>query len=654
MLNIVCIKWGDLYGPEYINILFDMVRRNVKTYTKGRFICFTDDATGLDPEITVKPLPSGVTGWWNKIYLFKKGLFDPKDRVFYLDDDTVISGKIDDILKYEGTFAILRDFYRPEHYQGACFAWKPSWITDHIWQAWEDAGRPELKGGDQEWIEKIFGEINFKPEILQDLFPQKFVSYKVDCRTTLPRGAKIVIFHGLPRPHEVKGSWVEHLWKIGGGCAAELYTVGNTSDRKVKSNIRKSIKMGISVITKEDPHDGHAVIVGGAPSLADNLMDIAMRSEHNQKVFATNNTYKYLRMNGIQADAHVMLDARIENVEFVPERVECLYASQCHPEVFKKALKNRNPINIWHSYIEGIEKLIGRTSCVLVAAGSSVGLKTMILAYCMGYRNLHLYGMDSCYRNDENHAYKQPLNENERVIDVFFKDKMYKCAPWMATQVEEFRTIAPILIKDGCTITVNGDGLLQEVARDMGERRICVDLRAEAILSQIKNIKNPIGAEVGVFRGDLSSRLLASRDDLTLYMVDSWKKHEDFGPEEMENFYKHARTATSFAASRAKPIKKTSEEAARDIPNQSLDFVFIDADHSYSAVCDDIDLWLPKIKPGGILCGHDYGDDRFGVTKAVDGFAGLHGLCLEFGEDNTWFINLTQEKKYGRISARNG
>ena len=49
-----------------------------------------------------------------------------------------------------------------------------------------------------------------------------------------------------------------------------------------------------------------------------------------------------------------------------------------------------------------------------------------------------------------------------------------------------------------------------------------------------------------------------------------------------------------------------SLDAAADFPDGSLAFVFIDADHSYAAVCADISAWLPKVKPGGVLAGHDY------------------------------------------------
>ena len=66
-------------------------------------------------------------------------------------------------------------------------------------------------------------------------------------------------------------------------------------------------------------------------------------------------------------------------------------------------------------------------------------------------------------------------------------------------------------------------------------------------------------------------------------------------------------------------LKTTSREGARRYANKSLDFVFIDADHTYAAVKDDIRCWLPKIKPGGVLAGHDYQSKSFpGVTKAVN------------------------------------
>jgi hypothetical protein len=81
MLHVVCIKAGPKFGPDYPNILFDMVRRSLAEGYPGTFTCFTDDASGLDEGIEVRPLPADLPGWWSKLALFKPGLFPEGDRV---------------------------------------------------------------------------------------------------------------------------------------------------------------------------------------------------------------------------------------------------------------------------------------------------------------------------------------------------------------------------------------------------------------------------------------------------------------------------------------------------------------------------------------------------------------------------------------------
>lgn len=67
------------------------------------------------------------------------------------------------------------------------------------------------------------------------------------------------------------------------------------------------------------------------------------------------------------------------------------------------------------------------------------------------------------------------------------------------------------------------------------------------------------------------------------------------------------------------PIRRTSEEANNLYQDESVDIIFIDADHSYEAVKKDIKIWLPKVKKGGILAGHDYPSGYHpGVKQAVD------------------------------------
>ena len=65
-----------------------------------------------------------MNGWWNKLYLFKDGLFPKGDRILYFDLDTVITGRLDEIASYDGNFAILRDWLEPEIVNSSVMAWQ--------------------------------------------------------------------------------------------------------------------------------------------------------------------------------------------------------------------------------------------------------------------------------------------------------------------------------------------------------------------------------------------------------------------------------------------------------------------------------------------------------------------------------------------------
>ena len=108
MINIVCLKWGSKYGPEYVNRLYASVKRN--TTLAFTFHCFTDDSTGFNSEINSYPLKYNLTGWWHKLYFFSAE-FPLTGRIVYMDLDTLITGNIDDILGYNEGFVVLRDFY---------------------------------------------------------------------------------------------------------------------------------------------------------------------------------------------------------------------------------------------------------------------------------------------------------------------------------------------------------------------------------------------------------------------------------------------------------------------------------------------------------------------------------------------------------------
>lgn len=176
--------------------------------------------------------------------------------------------------------------------------------------------------------------------------------------------------------------------------------------------------------------------------------------------------------------------------------------------------------------------------------------------------------------------------------------------------------------------------------------------RTHALLARLPSAR-VVGAEVGVFRGRMSAQLLRV-EPLRLIMVDSWlpaerqpREYRDTGDmhahlsldSQLGNLAR-AREQTAFAARRRLILRSDSAAAAACVADGCLDFVFLDADHSYTGVRQDIDAWWPKLRPGGLLGGHDYsyqGRHRFQVRQAVDDAAREQGWTVEAGHGSTWF-----------------
>lgn len=650
MLNICCIRAGEAFSPAYVVLLKDMVARNLEDGFPGRFVCFTDRPEELPAGIETAPLPADLPGWWSKLALLREGLFPKGDRVLFFDLDTVITGPIDRLASYDGPFAILTDFYRPNGMQSSVMAWAAGEQTE-IWNSFEKAGCPmDNPGGDQHWIE--LHACKGRVRRWQTIFPGMFVSYKQT--KGIPAEASVVIFHGRPRPHEVTDGWVPRVWCEGGLSHAELKAVCNTAIEALLSNVRSSCGRDLKWFEPAEEHDGHVAIIGGGPSVCDMLDEIQWRQSQGQAVWVLNNAARALKGTGIYFDAQVLLDARPENAEFITEATEYLVASQCAPNLFDHL--TRRDVTLFHVNSPGMAELLKdekvRFTC-LIGGGTTVGMNALALAFLKGYRKIHLYGFDSCYRDGEHHAYPQALNDQERRSEVLYGDKTYLCAPWMVGQAQEFMELVPTYEADGTIITVHGTGLLQDISRDLSQTMTPAQQRAAEVLSRVGSGAH--GAEIGVFSGVMSRELLKADPALSLMMVDSWEGqgqayagdsgdwHATLTQDAQDEFLRQTRKRVAFAGDRAQIIRKRSTEALTDIADQSLDFVFIDADHSYHGCKADIAGWFAKVKPGGWLGGHDYQNtdfEKFGVTRAVDEFAAEHSLQLEIGGNFCWFTKI--------------
>lgn len=468
MLYFVCVNAGNYLGrgQEYVEILHNSIMRNLPEMP-GKFVCFTDDPAPYHSNIEKRPLRLGLTGWWHKLYLFKDGHFADGDKVIYIDLDTCITNGLDEIIKYDGRMAILRDFYRHDGLQSSVMIWPAN--TVHIWDYWVSLGQPRPEGGDQTIIEQYL--THFKVDVLQDLFPRQFVSYKISAHFDIPPDARMVIFHGEPRPHEVTHNWVPYIWKINGGSILEQKNVGNTADDVVLQQIRTTLELG-----HEHLADQYSVktfkslcICGGGPSLTKDLPELRQRQNEGQIIWALNNTFNYLIANDICPDAQIMLDARPENAAFVPTETIALllYASQCHAAVFTAAQGKK--VIVWDRYIEGLLPLLEefKIKSAIVGSGSSVGINAMALAQVFGFRDVHLFGYDSSYLEEANHAYPQALNDGEKRMVVTVNGQDFNAAPWMASQVQDFKNSIPNFVRDGMAFHVHGFGLLPYVAHLM-------------------------------------------------------------------------------------------------------------------------------------------------------------------------------------------
>jgi hypothetical protein len=142
-------------------------------------------------------------------------------------------------------------------------------------------------------------------------------------------------------------------------------------------------------------------------------------------------------------------------------------------------------------------------------------------------------------------------------------------------------------------------------------------------LQLYKHNKCKIGVEIGTSAGNHLEYLLKNTDIELVVGIDSYNK-ECWNTAEIpsncyDEFYRMVKSRMYSFRDRCWILRKTSEQAIEFFPDESLDFVFIDAGHTYEDVKKDIELWIPKVKNGGIISGHNWHHPKFpGVTQAVN------------------------------------
>lgn len=255
-----------------------------------------------------------------------------------------------------------------------------------------------------------------------------------------------------------------------------LGTCPNTADSQLFANALAALRRGLPELAMQANRPEPAVICGGGPSLGDedSLDTILKLQSMGATVFALNNSAQLLAENGIRADYQIVLDARPGNAVFVAhDRADTLLlASQCHADVFDTALNRGAKVLLWNhgsiEYGEQLKKELGRKEPLLVLGGShTVGLCGMVVAWAMGHDRLHLFGYDSSHRGIKGHAYDQPMNAKDDLIQVAVYNRTFTASVAMAAQARAFPALAQTLAEKGVEIHTHGDGLLPHIAKMM-------------------------------------------------------------------------------------------------------------------------------------------------------------------------------------------
>jgi hypothetical protein len=146
--------------------------------------------------------------------------------------------------------------------------------------------------------------------------------------------------------------------------------------------------------------------------------------------------------------------------------------------------------------------------------------------------------------------------------------------------------------------------------------------------------KDLVVAELGVFRGEFSNEIYNRMHPSHLYLVDIWEGTMGSGDKDgqnhitinnMEEVY-HQIKDRYIGTSNIEVIRNRSLDFLNTQPNDSFDMIYVDADHTYGAVKNDLITSLSKVKNGGYLAGHDY-IPNYEVRYAVDNF------CNEYGQE---------------------
>lgn len=229
--QVLCMNWGGVYGSEYVNRLYSMVQRHLTP--PFRFVCYTDDRTGIRPEIECHECPevdipsTKRNRGWRKLSLWNSELPGLSGTVLFLDLDIVITGSLDDFFEYQqaAPFCVIHNWTQPDRRIGntSVYRFEVGMRPDILNQFLQDhATILQNYPNSQTYISDCLSEqLQFWPADWCCSFKRHCVPSGIRRwfqQAALPTAARIVAFPGHPNPHEALAGiwpapWYKRLYK---------------------------------------------------------------------------------------------------------------------------------------------------------------------------------------------------------------------------------------------------------------------------------------------------------------------------------------------------------------------------------------------------------------------------------------------------------
>lgn len=225
-----------------------------------------------------------------------------------------------------------------------------------------------------------------------------------------------------------------------------------------------NMKRGLEEIVQGKPKEGPLYIVCSGPSLRETVRELTDASRHpNGEIWALNAAFDWLVKQHIDPHAGVCLAPENAILNYFQE-IRCgdklLFAATTHPELIDRALDRGAKVTLWHS-AQPAEWQFPVFDGFVVHGGGTVGSRSFELAYILGWRDIHVLGMDACLSLDGRVSVDAEIAEHDRVrLQTFiFNGRAFVALPSHARQVEDFAAVTRPLTDTA--ITLYGDGLLQ-------------------------------------------------------------------------------------------------------------------------------------------------------------------------------------------------